>query len=233
MNSPADWIQPGSDGSLAVYISGDFANAFYLWEDGKWAKITELEEARAPDLDNCIDRDEKGNIFLLQKPRKEDGRPILGVFRPEQSKWTWSGLNFMDETMVKYLRVKDLAADSLGRIWVMVQELGNHYPDEFIGVFQEAGGKYQEVRHYTEDNAGFSGGQLLKGDDGRIWAIGDYPAWIDSRQQNIPQPLPEWLAFLTGRAGSNFRFAVEMGVLLLVILSSVIIWRYRMRKSKG
>jgi hypothetical protein len=224
LNSIAEWIKPGPEGSLAMYASGDQQHAFYLWAGGQWARITELEEERAPQWNITIDRDEKGNIYLVQKYRKEDGRPVIGVFRPDQSTWTWSGVYLKDESWIAYSQIQRVIVDTNGRIWTVVDESGNGRPPDYISVLEEAGGRYQEVRHYTEDNSGISGTDLIMTNTGRIWAVGDYPAWIDSRQTNLPQPLPEWLAFITGDAGSNVRFVAELILILAVFVLVIFSW---------
>jgi hypothetical protein len=238
LNSRADWIKPGPDGSLAVYVSGDSYHAFYLWNDGQWTKIAELEEERAPEWNISIDRDDKGNIYMVQKPRETDSRSVIGIFRPDQTTWIWSDVYFISEKGKVYASIDRLIVDSSGRIWMTGDEFTNHqiqssYTElvnssgtfyeagEFIGVFQESDGIFQEVRHYTADNSGFSGTDLFMAHTGRIWAVGDYPAWIDSRQQDLPQPLPEWLAFITGDAGLKVRFAAEMILFFIIIVFAI------------
>ncbi len=221
-DSEIEWMKPGPDGSLAIAVADDSHYAFYLWEGGSWRKIADLEEERMTIFGGVqIDRDESGNIYVTQWYRKDGGRHAIGIFRPEQSAWNWSDVYFLDDKETLHQEVEQLLVDSSGRLWMVMKNNINHYTERSVCVFLEQGGEFHEIRHYTKDNSGMSGMPTLMAGNGRIWAVWDYAAWIDSRQQDLPQPLPEWLAFITGDAGFKARFVAEMILFFIIIALAI------------
>jgi hypothetical protein len=118
-----------------------------------------------------------------------------------------------------------LEVDVRGRLWV-----AGGIPS-FVRVMEPNwAGLAHEIVEYNQYNSNYQNGlesNLLRTSDGRIWAAKYHLVWTDSNVDDLPPPLPDWLAWAR-QPESTLPFVLALSFLVLILL--VIINRKFWRK---
>ena len=176
--------------------------------------------------------DQEGNLYLLLTPGEPcyDGalHGWLGRWDVTRQDWEWRRLAIAERCRPSS-DFRGVLVDHLGRPWVQSRRSVAVYP---AAIFGTPARDARPLFIYTEENSGYERGRLRLDGRGRVWAGGDSgaPLWIDASGDELPKPLPGWLAFFLGTPwGGN----VLMYVGLILFLVSIAVARKSFRRNVG
>ncbi len=234
-------IPTNGNGLLAVLTDGTQQD-FYQLENSAWQRITSFQVEKDALGISDVTSDSGGRLWVLL------GRWAPGVhvgkYDPQANTWTWYEIEVQPEVTDRVLDYGHIAVDGLGRVWLSADQykplsatdttIGSHnYETHAVGVFEETTDhKLVELRHYTTANSSLQTSPLARiivGPDQRIWTWDQQLVWMDSSQQELPQPATRWFLTLTD-------YRVLMGLLLVIFVPFSIVaigLRIRQRGRRG
>lgn len=238
---PADLVSPESkfecivsvgENDLLAVLSDEAQVGFYRLQDLEWHKITsfENEHTHGP-LINDVFVNSKGEIWVVTKYWLEDRH--VGKFDPIKNSWIWFDVEVGPENSDRYVHIEYnyLAVDGAGRIWISGTKYKNHLNTPMVGVFLETpDGVLKQVLEYTEDNSQVDTSLLsrvLITEDQKIWTWYKQLVWIDSGQQVLPPPLPNWFVVLSDNNTKLF-----LGYFNVLLLGVILYLSIQIKKVK-
>jgi len=202
LESPAEAVQLGlspsqiqraMDGTLLVLFENENNERVYLLADDRWqvqeypVTLPNVRWAR----DFFLDGDGALWVLLL----KTDGAwQVEKISRGGESLLT--GLPDSEEEDGFGGLYETLLVDVHQRLWVA----GHHRGQSFMSVFNpEWKGEAEELQRYTSLNSNYLQNLYTNPSlsmDGHIWAFGYSITSMDTNQQELPVPLPDWFVVL-------------------------------------
>jgi hypothetical protein len=164
--------------------------------------------------------DGKGQIHLIYEfaePCSNGFRRIKSGTRLADAQWVWRDLAYEADCSVR-AGSDSIAVDPLGRTWIESSENGVYVFE--APSHQPLDGPLEPSIHYTEENSGFNGRELVQMPTGRILTASTFGrelVSIDAAQEELPAPLPEPLAWLIANS--------SLILFLTIPLLGILIWR--------
>jgi len=201
LDLPADAVQQGlspsrirraMDGALLVMFHNENSACVYLLAQDQWQAqrypVSWLAASGARDF--FLDAD--GALWVLFET---DGAWQVEKAGPGGEFWVTGLPDFHDgDGSEKY---DALFVDAYQRLWVAGYQKGLHFMAVFAPGWK---GNADELQRYTSLNSNYQQGRPFTNPsmlmDGRIWAFGGNITSMDTNQQELPVPLPEWFVVL-------------------------------------
>ena len=238
-------ISTGKDNLLAV-LSDDMEVSIYRLQNFEWQKITSFQKEQASNLyirDIVVDLNDQ--IWVVVNPWVKNDGKLVGKYDPKNNIWTWFDIEPQSDVANRFFDYGFIGVDNLGRVWLSAVQYGPDgsraalfgpsngdllgYETDTLGVYEEnSENKLVEIRHYTSKNSHLETSRvsrLILGSDEKIWTWGKQLVWMDSRQQLLPKPLPNWFVALA-------KLRMRISILSLAFLIIVFAMQWHIRRQR-
>jgi hypothetical protein len=216
-----------SENKLIALFDGKTDVKFFRYRDNGWEELTAIQK-EAPSYSYIRDStlDSKGNIWILL--RTGIAEKTVGRYDPEDNSWIWFVTPLATASGEIY-EFTSILIDARGRLWLVEKYFGMQPKSDNLVVFEmDTAGAWKEIRRYTKNNSGFQSMAIAsnpQAPDGRIWTWDRQLYWIRGDADELPYPLPDWLAFLNSSEGGLW---ILVGITILIVF--ILVLQYGARK---
>jgi hypothetical protein len=209
-----------SENELIALFDRKADAGLFRYRENQWEELT-IIAGEEPSYSYIRDStlDSKGQIWILLMTGIAE--KTIGKYDPADNSWTWYATPFPASSGGNY-EFTNILLDARGRLWLTERFFGPKAGADKLAVFEEdPAGAWKEIRRYTEDNSGFQSMAIAynpQAPGGRIWTWGRQVYWIHGDADELPSPLPEWLAFLNGSEGGVWTMGFILALILLILV---------------
>ncbi|MFN8402708.1 MAG: hypothetical protein U0V48_04030 [Anaerolineales bacterium] len=206
------------DSVLVYFFERDVSETIYKLSNGQWSEAAYSNPVG--DTAMAYGLDDHGTIWAVKSIDSEKRQILLGYFDTDSETWIWQDIGQFFNYPLAFF--KDVAVDSLGRVWIAGVYEGIDEETRFLEFVKVVSWSddVSEVVEYNENNSNFENiSSLTVTSDGRIWASDLNLLWLDATTEQLPAPLPDWVAKLDIYKYLGFYVAVFLVQMCLLIFA--------------
>jgi hypothetical protein len=206
---------------------------FYRYEDEKWNAVTGPLDLWKPFLLAWTVSDD-GTIWVTKelivdtlRQGYSPGPLAFGHWDAAAEEWRWSVTEAFPESFKQ--KISNMLIDPRGRVWIAgYYETADVRIGETAAAFAINGEKADLVVRYTDKNSNLQDSYIVQGPGGRLWSAGSTLVSLDASAEELPAPLPEWVAGL-----DDFKFQwIIIGIVLVMEAAYFIVLGIMNREEK-
>ncbi|MBN1438015.1 MAG: hypothetical protein JW929_01290 [Anaerolineales bacterium] len=220
-------------GSLIVAGPEEGPITFYRNEDGRWDPVAGPLDLNENSLLAWTFSGD-GTLWVLRGFSTGGhirdyrlGPLAFGHWDAAANEWHWYAVNPFPEGLAQ--EIDGITVDPRGRIWIYGRYTT---PKVSLGYAAAAYVVHDEfadlVVRYTDSNSNLQKGGIVQGPDGRLWSADSALVSLDATTEDLPAPLPAWIADLDN---TTVMF-VLLGVLFVVEAAYFIVQAVMKREEK-